>query len=184
MKKSRLAFGAVVAMTFLTSVATNQAFSEESKKNTGIGRLEGARDLNLFQVEPSIINEKFYTSGQAERHQYVGNVLPPGAPIPDNGPPGPQAKVEGKKSNSEKFQKTEDSAKDSSSVKPGTEISKATDAEISAERKELKDEKEAKDSKNSERKHKASGYYRSGRAERNQFIGNTLPYGAPIPDNE
>lgn len=178
MKKSRLAFGAMLAMSLLTAVATNQAFSEEAKKNTGIGRLEGARDLNLFQVEPSIINEKFYTSGQAERHQFVGNVLPPGAPIPDNGPPGPSSKVDEKKSNSDTPQKAAGSSTNLNSVKSSSEISKAPEAEISVETKELKD------SKNGERKHKASGYYRSGRAERHQFIGNTLPYGAPIPDNE
>ncbi len=183
MKKSRLAFGALVAISLLTSVSTNQAFSEEAKKNTGIGRLEGARDLNLFQVEPSIINEKFYTSGQAERHQFVGNVLPPGAPIPDNGPSGPQAKLEERKSNSEKLQKSEGSSTNlnTNSAKADPEISKTTEVKASAEPKE---KNELKDSKTGERKHKASGYYRSGRAERHQFIGNTLPYGAPIPDNE
>lgn len=52
-----------------------------------LGRFEGPRDMNLFQVEPSLLNERYYTSGESEHHQFVGNVLPAGAPIPDNDGP-------------------------------------------------------------------------------------------------
>ncbi|MBK7749367.1 MAG: hypothetical protein IPI39_19180 [Candidatus Obscuribacter sp.] len=45
------------------------------KKLVKSGRFEGNRDLNLFQVEPSIINERFRTSGKAERTQHVGACL-------------------------------------------------------------------------------------------------------------
>ncbi|MDR3613322.1 MAG: MG2 domain-containing protein [Candidatus Obscuribacterales bacterium] len=48
-----------------------------------IGRVEGPRDLNMFQVEPSMIDERHYTSGRAERHQKTSPTLPEGAPIPD-----------------------------------------------------------------------------------------------------
>jgi len=49
-----------------------------------IGRLEGPRDLNLFQVEPTVIDERHYTSGRDERHQKTSPTLPEGSPIPDN----------------------------------------------------------------------------------------------------
>ncbi len=49
-----------------------------------IGRVEGPRDLNLFQVEPTVIDERHYTSGQSERHQKTSPTLPEGAPIPDS----------------------------------------------------------------------------------------------------
>jgi Flp pilus assembly secretin CpaC len=49
-----------------------------------IGRVEGPRDLNLFQVEPTVINERHYSSGRSERHQKTSPTLPEGAPIPDN----------------------------------------------------------------------------------------------------
>lgn len=39
--------------------------------------------MNLIQLEPTIINEKYYVSGQSERHQRISPTLPPGAPIPD-----------------------------------------------------------------------------------------------------
>ncbi len=49
-----------------------------------IGRVEGPRDLNMFQVEPSVLDERHQTSGRAERHQKTSPTLPEGAPIPDN----------------------------------------------------------------------------------------------------
>lgn len=49
-----------------------------------IGRAEGPRDTNLFQVEPTVIDERHYTSGRAERHQKNSPTLPEGSPIPDN----------------------------------------------------------------------------------------------------
>jgi alpha-2-macroglobulin len=48
-----------------------------------IGRVEGPRDLNLFQVEPTVIDERHYTSGRDERHQKTNPTLPEGAPLPD-----------------------------------------------------------------------------------------------------
>jgi pilus assembly protein CpaC len=49
-----------------------------------IGRVEGPRDTNMFQVEPTVIDERHYTSGRAERHQKTSPTLPEGSPIPDN----------------------------------------------------------------------------------------------------
>jgi alpha-2-macroglobulin-like protein len=37
-----------------------------------IGRIEGPRDVNLFQVEPTVLDERRYTSGRSERHQKAG----------------------------------------------------------------------------------------------------------------
>ncbi|HEY9760662.1 MAG TPA: alpha-2-macroglobulin family protein [Oculatellaceae cyanobacterium] len=47
------------------------------------GRVEGPRDLNLFQVEPTVVDERHYTSGRDERHQKTIPILPLGGPIPD-----------------------------------------------------------------------------------------------------
>jgi len=52
-----------------------------------IGRVEAPRDMNIFAIEPSIIDERYYSSGRCERHQFVGNVLPEGAEIPDSDAP-------------------------------------------------------------------------------------------------
>lgn len=53
----------------------------------------GDRDCNMFQLEPSVINERYYTSGKAEHYQKISPTLPPGAPIPDNeGPYAPEVK--------------------------------------------------------------------------------------------
>ncbi len=49
-----------------------------------IGRVEGPRDMNMFQVEPSVVDERHYTSGRSERHQKTSPTLPEGAPIPDS----------------------------------------------------------------------------------------------------
>ena len=49
-----------------------------------IGRVEGPRDTNLFQVEPTVLDERHYSSGRAERHQKTSPTLPEGAPIPDS----------------------------------------------------------------------------------------------------
>ncbi len=49
-----------------------------------IGRVEGPRDLNVFQVEPTVIDERHYTSGRSERHQKISPTLPEGSPIPEN----------------------------------------------------------------------------------------------------
>ncbi len=49
-----------------------------------IGRVEGPRDMNMFAVEPTVMDERYYTSGRAERHQKTSPTLPEGAPVPDN----------------------------------------------------------------------------------------------------
>lgn len=49
-----------------------------------IGRVEGPRDTNLFQIEPTVVDERHYTSGRDERHQKTSPTLPEGSPIPDN----------------------------------------------------------------------------------------------------
>ncbi|HEY9785533.1 MAG TPA: pilus assembly protein N-terminal domain-containing protein [Candidatus Obscuribacterales bacterium] len=49
-----------------------------------IGRVEGPRDINLFQVEPTVIDERHYSSGRVERRQKTSPTLPEGAPIPDS----------------------------------------------------------------------------------------------------
>jgi hypothetical protein len=33
--------------------------------------VESPRDMNLFQLEPTIIDERYYTSGRSERHQRI-----------------------------------------------------------------------------------------------------------------
>lgn len=49
-----------------------------------IGRVEGVRDTNLFQVEPNVLDERYFSTGRAERHQKTSPTLPEGAPIPDS----------------------------------------------------------------------------------------------------
>jgi Flp pilus assembly secretin CpaC len=49
-----------------------------------VGRVEGVRDTNLFQVEPTVFDERHYTSGRAERYQKTSPTLPEGAPVPDS----------------------------------------------------------------------------------------------------
>lgn len=45
--------------------------------------------MNIFSLEPTVLNEGYYVSGKAERHQNIGTTLPPGAPIPDIDDPTP-----------------------------------------------------------------------------------------------
>jgi Flp pilus assembly secretin CpaC len=49
-----------------------------------LGRVEGPRDTNIFQVEPSVIDERYYDSGRSERFQKTSPTLPEGSPIPDS----------------------------------------------------------------------------------------------------
>ena len=77
---------------FLGVVLVNLAFSSAANASQfhlpeEIGRVEAPRDMNIFAIEPSIINERYYSSGRSERHQFVGKVLPEGADIPDNDAP-------------------------------------------------------------------------------------------------
>jgi hypothetical protein len=169
----------------LLTLATLPALADNGKRVGELGRFEGDRDLNLFQVEPSIINERFYTSGKAERTQYVGNVLPAGAPIPDSDAPTPVQKstdpaktsAPGKTTapiKSESETTTESASKTESTIK--TDSTGKTEATAKADAKGKK--------QSSLRRLSGERYYTSGAAERHQHIGNTLPEGAPIPDNE
>ena len=49
-----------------------------------ISKVEGPRDTNFFQVEPTILDERYMRTGRAERTLQLPGVLPPDAPIPDN----------------------------------------------------------------------------------------------------
>lgn len=83
MKKLAYLGGALFAITAMCSAA----HADQFKLPEEIGRVEAPRDMNMIQIEPTIIHERYYTSGAAERHQFVGNVLPFGAPVPDNDAP-------------------------------------------------------------------------------------------------
>lgn len=48
-----------------------------------IDRVEAPHDMNMFQVEPTVIDERYYSSGRDERDTRTTPTLPPGAPIPD-----------------------------------------------------------------------------------------------------
>lgn len=50
-----------------------------------LSKYEAHRDLNVFQVEPSTLNEKHYTGGMSEQRMNIPGELPAGAPIPDSG---------------------------------------------------------------------------------------------------
>jgi hypothetical protein len=56
-------------------------------------RREAPRDMNVLQIEPTIIDEQYYVTGKCERHQFVGNILPTDAPIPDTEGPMPLSSV-------------------------------------------------------------------------------------------
>jgi len=49
-----------------------------------LGRVEGPRDTNMFQVEPSVIDERYYSTGRSERYQKTSPTLPEGSPVPDS----------------------------------------------------------------------------------------------------
>ena len=49
-----------------------------------LGRVEGPRDTNMFQVEPSVLDERYYSTGRSERYQKTSPTLPEGSPIPDS----------------------------------------------------------------------------------------------------
>lgn len=49
-----------------------------------ISKVEGPRDTNFLQVEPTILDERYMRSGRAEKTLQLPGVLPAEAPIPDN----------------------------------------------------------------------------------------------------
>jgi hypothetical protein len=92
LKHSTLFYSVVTAIgAFVAPLAANASQFQLPEE---IGRIEGSRDLNLIQLEPTVINERYYTSGRCERQQYVGNVLPPGSEIPDSDPAPVKASVQ------------------------------------------------------------------------------------------
>ncbi len=84
MKHNVPAYLGIVLINIVFSSAAN---ASQFRLPEEIGRVEGPRDMNIFQIEPTVLNERYYTSGRCERHQFVGNVLPEGAEIPDNDAP-------------------------------------------------------------------------------------------------
>jgi hypothetical protein len=63
---------------------TSAAVGKAKRKKPKGDDFDGDRSLNMFQLEPTVINERYYSSGQAEHHQKISPTLPYGAPIPDN----------------------------------------------------------------------------------------------------
>ncbi|MFN8657588.1 MAG: hypothetical protein U0105_14695 [Candidatus Obscuribacterales bacterium] len=49
-----------------------------------ISKVEGPRDTNILQVEPTILDERYMRTGRSERTLALPGTLPPDAPIPDN----------------------------------------------------------------------------------------------------
>jgi Flp pilus assembly secretin CpaC len=49
-----------------------------------ISKVEGPRDTNMLQVEPTIVDERYNTSGRSERNQKIPGIQPGNAPIPDS----------------------------------------------------------------------------------------------------
>jgi hypothetical protein len=81
----------VLGLTFLANItlSVGLANADQFKLPEEIGRVEAPRDTNVFQIEPTVLNERYYISGADERHQFIGNTLPEGAPIPDTDYPVP-----------------------------------------------------------------------------------------------
>ncbi len=105
----------IIALTVVALAIASAATQAASAKE--FGRTETPGDMNLFQIEPSILNERFYTSGKAERQQYCGKVLPAGAAIPDNDAPLSEQKPVSKESKEIKeVKETSSSAPAASSV--------------------------------------------------------------------
>lgn len=174
-----------------------------------IGRVEGARDINIFQVEPTIIDERFYTSGRSERHQYVGKVLPYGAPVPDTDWPvkinvRPQSSAASPTAAAPHGVPSPNTTPASSAapVKEGAPSQSVTPPQSAPSApsktpnsssyfrlKQLPEEigrVEAPRDMNIfalEPSILHERFYTSGAAERHQQVGNILPAGAPIPDN-
>lgn len=48
--------------------------------------VEGPRDTHACGVEPTVLDDRYYRSGRAEKTLRLPGVLPPEAPIPDTAP--------------------------------------------------------------------------------------------------
>lgn len=82
MARTKLIFATAASLFTMLSLQS-ATFADTAKLPEEISKQEGPRDCNLFQVEPTVLNERWYTSGACERHQNVGTTLPEGSPIPD-----------------------------------------------------------------------------------------------------
>ncbi len=71
------------AMPFKSLRLKGASLAEAEFKKSDEARASGPRDMNMFQVEPSVMDERHYSSGRAERHQMSSPTLPNGTPIPD-----------------------------------------------------------------------------------------------------
>jgi Flp pilus assembly secretin CpaC len=49
-----------------------------------ISKVEGPRDTNILQVEPTVLDERYMRTGRSERTLALPGTLPADAPIPDN----------------------------------------------------------------------------------------------------
>ena len=74
------AFGAphMVRGTFKKGVQQDLSLPEAN------GRVQGPRDANMFQVEPSVVDERHFAGGRAERHQKTNEKMPAGSPMQDS----------------------------------------------------------------------------------------------------
>ena len=115
----------IIALTLVTmAIASATAAQPASAKE--FGRSEKAGDMNMLQVEPSIINERFYTSGKADRQQFCGKVLPAGAPIPDNDAPLSEQKPVAKESKDAKAARSTNAVREVKETPSATNTKDAT----------------------------------------------------------
>lgn len=79
-KRLRAVAAAIIAMLNVPAVFGQQ---QNLKSPDQTGRVDGPSGLNMFQVEPTIIGGRYYTSGRSERSKKITPALPSGVPIPD-----------------------------------------------------------------------------------------------------
>ena len=48
------------------------------------GGIDQAKDMNMFHLEPTVIDERHYTSGRADRHNMTSPTLPAASSMPGN----------------------------------------------------------------------------------------------------
>lgn len=76
-----------IAAAFVAMLNAPAVFGQQQnlKGADGTVKVDGSRDAStLFQVEPTVIGGRHYTTGRDERHKKVSPTLPPGVPIPDS----------------------------------------------------------------------------------------------------
>lgn len=69
-----------------TEVAKSKSDSAKSQTKPSEAELPkpNPKDINLFYVEGTVIDERHYVKGRDVRHQKTSPTLPQGSPIPDN----------------------------------------------------------------------------------------------------